>query len=106
MKNVVILGASGDIAKHVIDMLATKNDIQLTLFLRNRNKLKIKEAVKCRIIEGDILNYNQLKKAISGQDIVYVNLAGDLESMAKNIVKAMQEAGVSKLVPVDFRSLN
>ena len=56
--------------------------------------------MKCRIIEGDVLNYNQLKKAISGQDIVYVNLAGDLESMAKNIVKAMQEAGVRRIITI------
>ncbi|MDB5119838.1 MAG: NAD-dependent dehydratase [Sphingobacteriales bacterium] len=35
MKNVLILGASGDIAKHVIDILVKKEDINLTLFLRN-----------------------------------------------------------------------
>lgn len=36
MKNVIILGASGNIAKHVIDMLVKKDDINLTLFLRNK----------------------------------------------------------------------
>ncbi|MCU7549692.1 NAD(P)H-binding protein [Chitinophagaceae bacterium LB-8] len=40
----------------------------------------------------------QFKEAIKGQDIVYANLAGDLEAMAKNIVKAMQEEGVQKLI--------
>jgi hypothetical protein len=29
----------------------------------------------------------EAKDAIAGQDIVYVNLADDLEAMAKNIVK-------------------
>ena len=32
MKNVIILGASGNIATHVIDILVKRNDIILTLF--------------------------------------------------------------------------
>ena len=44
------------------------------------------------------MNYNQLKDAIKGQNIVYANLAGELEAMAKNIVKAMGEAGVKKII--------
>ncbi len=98
MKNVIILGASGNIAKHVIDILAKKDDISLTLFLRNKNRLRNKDVSKARSVEGDVLNHNQLKEAIKGQDIVYANLAGDLEAMAKNIVKAMDETGVKKLI--------
>jgi len=98
MKNVIILGASGNIAKHVIDILVKKDDINLTLFLRNAGRLSNKDHSKCRIIEGDVLNYDQLKGAITGQDIVYANLAGDLEAMAKNIVKAMQETEVKRII--------
>lgn len=32
MKNVIILGASGNIARHVIDILVKKEDINLILF--------------------------------------------------------------------------
>jgi uncharacterized protein YbjT (DUF2867 family) len=98
MKNVIILGASCNIAKHVIDILVKKDDINLTLFLRDKSRLRNKDVSKCRIIEGDVLDFNQLKEAIAGQDIVYANLSGDLEAMAKNIVKAMDETGVKKLV--------
>jgi uncharacterized protein YbjT (DUF2867 family) len=98
MKNVIILGASGNIAKHVIDILVKMDGINLTLFLRDARRLRNNNVSKCRIIEGDVLDFNQLKEAITGQDIVYANLSGDLESMAKNIVKAMEEAGVKKLV--------
>jgi uncharacterized protein YbjT (DUF2867 family) len=98
MKNVIILGASGNIAKQVIDILAKRDDIKLTLFLRNKSRLRNMDVFKCRIIEGNVLDFNQLKEAIAGQDIVYANLAGDLESMAKNIVKAMDENGVKKLI--------
>ena len=98
MKNVIILGASGNIARHVIDILVTKDDINLTLFLRNKSRLRNKDVSKCRIVEGNVLNFDQLKEAITGQDIVYANLSGDLEQMAKNIVKAMHETGVKRLI--------
>ncbi len=98
MKNVIILGASGNIAKLVIDILIKKDDIHLTLFLRKKSRLRNKDISKSHIVEGDVLNYNQLKEAISGQDIVYANLSGDLEEMAKNIVKAMKETGVKKII--------
>jgi uncharacterized protein YbjT (DUF2867 family) len=100
MKNVIILGASGNIAKHVIDMLVKKDDIHLTLFLRNKNRLRNKDVANSRIIEGDALNYNDVKEAIKGQDIVYVNLAGDLEQMGKNVVKAMEENGVKRIIAI------
>jgi saccharopine dehydrogenase-like NADP-dependent oxidoreductase len=38
MKNVIILGAGGQIARHVIDILV-KHDINLTLFLRDKSRL-------------------------------------------------------------------
>jgi uncharacterized protein YbjT (DUF2867 family) len=98
MKNVIILGASGNIARHVIDILVKNDDINLTLLLRSKKRLRNKDVSNCRIIEGDVLNFYQLKNAIKGQDIVYANLAGDLESMARNIVNAMDEAGVKRLI--------
>ncbi len=100
MKNVIILGAGGNIAKHVTDILVARDDINLTLFLRNRARLRSMDVSKCRIIEGDVLNIDQLKEAIKGQDIVYVNLSGDLEAMAKNIVKAMEETGVKRIIAI------
>jgi len=100
MKNVIILGASGNIAGNVIDILVHRDDINLTLFLRDKRRLRDEEVSKCRVIEGDVLNYGDLKEAFNGQDIVYVNLAGDLEAMAKNIVKAMAEKGVKRIIAI------
>ena len=98
MKNVIILGAGGNIAKRIIDILVKKDDIKLTLFLRNRSRLRNKDVSKSRVVEGDVLDYAQLKEAIAGQDVVYANLAGDLEAMVTNIVRAMDETRVKKLV--------
>jgi uncharacterized protein YbjT (DUF2867 family) len=98
MKNVIILGAGGSIARRVIDILVKKDDINLTLFLRDKSKLRDRDVSGCRVVEGDVLNYDQLKEAVAGQDVVYANLAGDLGAMAKNIVRAMEEMGVKKLI--------
>ena len=97
MKNVLILGASGTIATQVIALLANEADINLTLFVRSARRLRNAPA-NARVVEGDVLNYDQLKAAVAGQDMVYANLSGDLECMAQNIVKAMSETGVQRVI--------
>ena len=85
MKKVLIIGASGSLSKYVIEALEKQSDVQLTLFVRNKSKLE-GNAKNHHIIEGDAIHYDTVKKAVVGQDIVYVNLAGDLATMAINIV--------------------
>jgi uncharacterized protein YbjT (DUF2867 family) len=98
MKKLLILGAGGNIAGHVIDLIAKKTDIDTTLFLRHPRRLSSKDVSKCKVVSGDVLNMAQLKAAVTGQDIVYANLAGDLETMAKNIIKVMQDTDVKRLI--------
>lgn len=98
MKKAIIIGASGSLAGAVIEALKMQTDVQLTLFARNKNR--IADSENATVIEGDAMNFSDVKNAITGQDIVYVNLAGDLEPMAKNIVKAMQETGVKRIVAI------
>jgi uncharacterized protein YbjT (DUF2867 family) len=100
MKQVIIIGASGSLASYVIEELQQRNDIHLTLFLRSRSRLKNRNLPNATIVEGDVTDYQKLKDAINGKDIVYVNLAGDLEALTKNIVKAMQETGVKRIVAI------
>jgi uncharacterized protein YbjT (DUF2867 family) len=97
MKNVLVVGASGTIAGQAIALLAGQADVSLTLFLRSARRLRSQPA-NARVVEGDALNFDQLKAAVAGQDIVYVNLAGDLERMAQNVVRAMTETGVKRVI--------
>lgn len=100
MKKVIIIGASGSLAQYVIEELQKRQDVQLTLFLRNKNRLRNPNLSNATIVESDVMDYPKLKDAISGQDIVYVNLAGNLEAMSKHIVKAMQETGVKRIIAI------
>lgn len=99
MRKVIVIGATGSLAQYVIEALKTLSDVQITLLARNKNRIA-NDIGSCTVIEADVMDYARLKNAISGQDIVYVNLAGDLEAMANNIVKAMQETGVKRIIAI------
>ena len=100
MKKVLIIGAGGSLAAYVIDALKKRPDVQLTLFVRNKNKLPDNAEDGNTVIEADVRNYNSVKNAVTGQDLVYVNLSGDLEVMTNNIVKAMQETDVRRIIAI------
>jgi len=100
MKKVIIIGASGSLAKYVIEALKKQADVQLSLFVRNKKRVELDSTDGCNIIEGDAMNYNSVKNAVAGQDIVYVNLAGNLEEMTKNVITAMQETGVKRIIAI------
>ena len=96
MTKVLVLGAGGQIARRAVDMLADE-DVELTLFLRDASKLSDAPET-ARVVEGDVLDREQLDAAVPGQDIVYANLAGDLDAQAARIVESMTTAGVQRLI--------
>jgi uncharacterized protein YbjT (DUF2867 family) len=98
LRKVLILGANGSIARVAIDLFLKETDAQLTLYLRNPRKLGSMDSSRVRIIEGDVLDIEKLKVATIGQDVVYANLAGAIESMAKTVVEAMKASGVNRLI--------
>lgn len=105
MKNVIVLGASGSLAKYVTKELQAKKEVHLTLFLRNKKRLSGIDLNGLDNVEADVMDYSILKKALEGKNIVYVNLAGDLEAMTKNIVKAMKETGVKRIIVISSRGI-
>jgi len=100
MKKVLVIGAGGSLAQYVIEALKPLENVALTLFVRNKSKLSKNTAEGCSIIEGDAMNYNEVNNAVNDKDIVYVNLAGNLEVMATNIVTAMQESAVKRIIAI------
>ncbi|WP_336161970.1 NAD(P)H-binding protein [Amycolatopsis sp. VC5-11] len=96
MTNVLVLGASGQIASWAIDMLADQG-ATLTLFARNKNRIS-NVPDGATVIEGDVNDRAALTKAVRGQDIVYANLAGDIDEQAKAIVDVMEAERVQRLI--------
>ncbi|STP20237.1 putative NAD-dependent epimerase/dehydratase [Escherichia coli] len=66
MKNVLILGAGGQIARHVINQLADKQTIKQTLFARQPAKIHKPYPTNSKIIMGDVLNHAALKQSHAG----------------------------------------
>lgn len=100
MQKVLIIGATGSLAQYVIEAAKPLENIQLKLFVRNKNRLSKYLSEDCEVVEGDALNFNDIKNAIANQDVVYVNLEGNLETMTENIVKAMKEENVKRIIAI------
>lgn len=97
-KNVLILGAGGQIARWAVDMLADQPEITQTLFLRQSGRLGRAAPANARIIEGDVHDAQALRDAMTDQDVVYANLSGDVDVQAEAIVAAMKAVGAEKLI--------
>lgn len=101
MKNVLILGASGQIARWVVQMLANRTDIAMTLLVRDPKKLTGTEPKNARVVIGDVLDKALLAQVMKGQDIVYANLAGEVDVQTQHILQAMLATGVTRLIFVN-----
>lgn len=99
MKKVIVFGATGSLGCYVVDALESLDNVSITLFVRNKSKLSPNHAGH-RVIEGDVTDYESVVKAVRGHDIVYFGLSGDLDSLSANVVNAMKETGVKRIIAI------
>ena len=98
MKNILILGANGGLAQTVIPVLLENPELILTLVSRNIRRLQTFANERVNVVQADVMDLPQLESLMQGQDVVYTNLAGNLEAMAENIVQAMNRTNVKRLI--------
>jgi uncharacterized protein YbjT (DUF2867 family) len=98
MTRILILGANGQLARNTTRVLLRDTDSDLTLYLRHANRLKNPDPKRVAIVEGDVLERPTLRNAMTGHDVVYANLAGDMKRQAEHIVEAMHATGVKRLI--------
>ncbi len=98
MKKVVIFGAAGHTGKYITRKMISESDIELSVFVRNPQKFGNLDMTGVNVIQGDAVNYDDVKKAMDGQDIMLCSLDGDILTMAKNIVTALKETSVRRIV--------
>jgi uncharacterized protein YbjT (DUF2867 family) len=99
MKEILVLGAGGQIAQWVVRALGQLGATTQTLLLRDPKKLTSAEPANARVIGGSALDKKLLQQLMHGQDLVYANLSGaDLDLQAKAIIAAMKAAGVRRLI--------
>lgn len=99
MQNILILGASGQIAQWVIKALGSDGHLALTLLMRDLKKLSGLTPANSKVVIGNVLDKKLLQHAMVGQDVVYANLTGgDLDKQARSVIRAMGSAGVKRLI--------
>lgn len=101
MTKVLILGASGQIASWAVQMLGEHKEIEQTLLVRDPKKLASHEPANARVIIGDVMDKRLLARLMQGQDVVYANLAGEVDVQTGRILEAMQAEGVKRLIFVN-----
>jgi uncharacterized protein YbjT (DUF2867 family) len=98
MTRILIIGANGQLARHATRALLQTRDVTLTLYLRRAGRLTNPDPARASISEGDATDEAALRAAMAGQDVVYVNLAGDMPRAARAIVAAMHATGLKRLI--------
>lgn len=101
MTNVLILGATGQIARWAVNMLGESQGIEQTLLLRDPAKLTGEEPANAKVVIGDVKDKKLLCSLMQGQDVVYANLSGDVDIQTEHILAAMHASGVKRLIFVN-----
>ncbi|MCL1076235.1 NAD(P)H-binding protein [Shewanella dokdonensis] len=99
MRNILILGAAGQIAQQAIYLFLEELGVKLTLVLRNAKRYSyFANNPRIRLVEADVCNNGVLPQLMQHQDVVYANLSGDMANHARNVVAAMQVSGLKRLI--------
>lgn len=95
--NVLILGATGTLGTALTKKLMTTTKEHLTLFARHADRLK--PQARTRIMVGNALERNDLRRALKGQNVVFCAISGKhLPQVANNLVELMPEEKVDRLI--------
>lgn len=98
--NIMIVGAHGATAQLVTERLLKETEHKLVLFLRNANRLdKFANNPRVTLVDGDVLNTEELATTMQGQDLIYSNVGGvNLADQTRSIIQAMDQANVNRLL--------
>lgn len=102
MNKIVIFGATGMTGLCVADA-ALKRGLKIRALVRDPSKVPEELEGKVEIIKGDVLNIDDVKKAVEGQHAVVVTLGTrnnlepttDMSNGLRNILSAMKTANIS-----------
>lgn len=95
---ILILGATGTFGTALTEKLLSETEHQLTLFSRHaENKYQNSERVNA--VNGNATNIEDLRKVLSGQEVVYSAISGDeLPAVAENLKILMPEFNIKRLL--------
>ncbi|PKN93641.1 MAG: NmrA family transcriptional regulator [Chloroflexi bacterium HGW-Chloroflexi-6] len=100
---IIVFGASGGTGQEIVKQ-ALEAGHEVTAFVRNPAKLAIQHP-KLKMVTGDVKDTAAVENAVAGQEAVISALGptrppvpGMMEKAAQNIVAAMKNAGIRRLI--------
>lgn len=106
--NVLIFGASGRMGRELVQQALDHGDF-VTAFVRDPAKFDIKH-INLTVVQGDVVDYASVERAVKDQDAVICALGSStpvkrdptLIEGVRNIIRAMEQAGVRRFVYLSF----
>lgn len=102
--NLLILGASGQIARIVEQRILAEEqfqDVQLTLFLRNSGRLAdLATDPRVKLVDGNLTDAKAVTEAMSGQQLVLIATVDTdpNNTITKNVIQAMKGQHVERVL--------
>jgi uncharacterized protein YbjT (DUF2867 family) len=98
----IIFGSTGTIGRQLVRQALQQGHL-VTAFARNAGKLDDLQHPNLTLCRGDVLDYNAVENAVKNHDAVLCALGAGREGTVRsegtrNIVKAMEHAGVKRFV--------
>lgn len=100
---ILVFGASGGTGRELVTQALDQGHV-VTAFVRDPVKIDDVQHANLSVVSGDVLNPSDVSNAVTGQEAVLVSIgAGPKRSTireegTRTIVRAMQDAGVKRLV--------
>lgn len=107
--NILIVGASGNLGRHIVNHALKRPNLQVNILLRSKEKamdlvdLVTKSGGK--VFEGDVTNADSIRNITLGMHTIISALLGDdsvIIQGQKNLLEDGERHGVKRFVPSDF----
>jgi len=102
-KKIVIFGATGGTGQELVKQ-ALQANYKVTAFARSPEKLNVLDT-NLNVIQGDVLNFEDVSKAVENQDIVLCSIgappsdkSGLRTKATINIMNAMEKQGMNRFI--------
>src|SRR5688572_10577694 len=97
----IIFGSTGSVGRLLVEQ-ALQDKHLVTAFVRDPAKLSVRDS-NLSVIQGDVLDYRSVEKAIKNQDVVLCTIgAGSKGNVraegTRNIIRVMDNNGVKRLI--------
>ncbi|KAJ4356016.1 uncharacterized protein N0V89_004042 [Didymosphaeria variabile] len=102
IKNVIIIGAGGNLGPSILDAFLTSSSFNVTVLSREESTKTFPDNVK--VVRANFDSFDSLKSAFQGQDAIVSLVASEALAAQIKLIDAAIAAGVKRYIPSEFGS--